>query len=66
MTTLWPISERQHDSTVPEPRSGADANGPLRLELARDREVGVVVPVVLIGDVDVVPGPQVVADLDRR
>ena len=56
----------QHDGAVPEPRSVADRHRALGHRLPRDRQVDVLVAVVLVGDVDVVAGPHVVADLDRE
>ena len=56
----------QHDHAVAEPRAGADRHRRLGLVLHRDRALGVVVAVVHVGDVDVVAGPHVVADLDRQ
>jgi hypothetical protein len=51
---------------VAEPRAVADPHRTLRLPLHRDRPVEVLIAVVLVGDVDVMARPDVVADLDRE
>jgi CheY-like chemotaxis protein len=55
---------RQDDRAGPEPRAAADADRAVYRELAANRDVQVLVAVVLVGDVDVGAGPHVVADLD--
>ena len=57
---------RQHHRPVTQPGPGADAHRLLGHHLLRDRAVEVLVPMVLVGDVDVVAGPHVVVDLDRQ
>src|SRR5262245_41013321 len=54
----------QDDRAVPEPGAVADGHGFVGPHLHADRQVDVFVTVVLVGDVDVVAGPDVVADLD--
>ena len=54
----------QHDRAVPEPGPGADRHRLVLPHLHADRQVDVFVAVVLVGDVHVVTGPDVVADLD--
>ena len=55
----------EHDRAVTEPRPDADAHRARRRELPADRLVGILVAVVGVGDVHVMTGPHVVADLDR-
>ena len=57
---------RQHHRAVPEPRARPDAHGAGCRELLADRERDVFVAVVGVGDVDVMAGEHVVADLDRE
>ena len=67
ITTWRPIvAPGQHDGAVAEPRAVADAHRALGHQLHGDRPVEVLVAVVLVGDVDVVARPHVVADLDRQ
>ena len=54
----------KHDRTVAEPRTVADAHRLVRPHLHADRQVDIFVAVVLVGHVHVVPGPDVVADVD--
>src|SRR4029078_7487324 len=56
----------EHDGAVAQPRAGAHDHRPLGHDLARDREPEGPVTVFLVGDVDVVAGPDVVPDLDRE
>jgi hypothetical protein len=53
---------RQDDRARAKPRARADADRAVHRELAADRGVRVLVAVVLVGDVDVRAGPDVVAD----
>ena len=65
ITTWRPIFEPgQHDRAVAEPAAVADRDRLVLPHLGPDRQVEVFVAVVLIGDVHVVAGPDVVADLD--
>ncbi len=66
--TTWRPIVAPGSTTVPwpEPRPVADRHGTLRHHLLGDRQVRVGVAVVLIGDVDVVTGPHVVADHDLQ
>jgi len=57
---------RKDHRAVPQPRPGADGDRTLGLGLPRDRRGEILVSVVLVGDVDVVPGPYVVADRDGK
>ena len=54
----------QHDRAVPEPAATADRDRLVLPHLRPDRQVEILVAVVLVGDVHVVTGPDVVADLD--
>ena len=67
-TTTWraDAGARQHHRAEPQPRPGAHHHRTLGHDLAGDRQIEVLVPVVLVRDVDVVAGPDVVADLDRQ
>ena len=67
MVTCLPMCRAgQHHGAEPEPRTVADRDRALGLRLLRDRPGDVLVAVVLIGDVDVVAGPHVVADVDAE
>ena len=55
---------RQHDGAVSQPRTVSDRNGTLGHRLLGDRPGHVAIVMILIGDVDVVTGPDVVADID--
>lgn len=54
----------QHDSAISQPRPVSDGNGALGHRLLGDRPGHVAIVMILIGDVDMVTGPNVVADFD--
>ncbi len=59
------VRTRQHDRTVPQPGARADRDRTRWRELTTDRFVDIFVAMVGIGDVHVMAGEDVVADLDR-
>src|SRR5262249_58667545 len=61
---LADVGTAEDECAVTQPRAGADAHRARRRELPADGLVAIRVAVVGVGDVHVVAGPHVVADLD--
>ena len=60
------IGAWKYDASVAKPRSVTDAYRFFRHRLYRDGKSDVFVPMVLIGDVNVVSGPHVITDFDGK
>jgi hypothetical protein len=60
------VRTRQHDAAMAQPGTVADRYWPFRHDLHGNREIEVFVAVILIGDVDMMAGPNVIADLDSQ
>lgn len=51
---------------MPDPRTCSDTNFALGHHLHRNRSVHILVPVILIRDVDIVTRPDIIVDADRE